>query len=205
VSDGRLALVLGGDRLTRMLDYTDPESWSLVNFGDAGTAVVVGARDYSFRLLHTAMRTDPTWCDYYDGCYHEEGVTIRRNGFRPGLGKIFLDNFVGLVHETLRTIGREVHDIAHFLFHHGDRGLHERVLATLGLPAARSVFNYDRLGHMGGADPLIALRDLQTQGRLRRGDLILTATAAMGFTWGVTALEATRGTDTRLYKNMAID
>lgn len=42
---------------------------------------------------------------------------------------------------------------------------------------------------MGSADTLIALRDLMRQERLRKGDLVLLASSAMGFSWGITAVE----------------
>lgn len=186
---GHFALVLSGEGLSRLLDHSDEDSRYLFNFGDAGAAVLIGTEGYAFDLLHTAMRTDPSWCDYYSGVLRDHRVAIRRESHRPGLGAAYLENFHTLVRETLDVLGHGIDDVAFFLINHGDLLMHERVLEELEIPPQRSVFNYDRLGHMGGVDTLIALGDLAQENRLRKGDLILLATSAMGFSWGITALQ----------------
>jgi 3-oxoacyl-[acyl-carrier-protein] synthase-3 len=65
----------------------------------------------------------------------------------------------------------------------------DKLLATLGLPPERSVYNHEKLGHMGCADALIALRDITDADQLADGDLVLLATSGLGFSWSVTALE----------------
>ncbi|MEU3448628.1 3-oxoacyl-[acyl-carrier-protein] synthase III C-terminal domain-containing protein [Streptomyces thermolilacinus] len=189
LNEGEYALVVVSDRLSRMVDYRDPDSKALFNFGDAAAAVLLQGGAGRFRFLHSAMRTDGSWADYYAGEPADGRVLIRRAAHRPGLADTYVRQFTALVDENLAALGRTRDDIAHFLVNHGDRGMHERLLGTLGIPAERSVFNYDRLAHMGGADTLIALGDLRDAGRLRPGDLIMLATSAMGFSWGVTTLE----------------
>ncbi|WP_175407857.1 3-oxoacyl-[acyl-carrier-protein] synthase III C-terminal domain-containing protein [Streptomyces sp. TRM64462] len=189
LGEGEYALVLIGDRLSRMVDYGDPDAKALFNFGDAAAAVLLEGGAGRFRLLHSAMRTDGSWADYYAGELTGGRVVIRRAAHRSGLADAYVRHFTALVDETLTALGRKRADIAHFLINHGDRDMHTRLLDTLEIPAERSVFNYDRLAHMGGADTLIALGDLERAGRLRPGDLIMLATSAMGFSWGITTLE----------------
>lgn len=198
------ALVLMGERLSQSVDYHDPDSKAHFNFGDAAAAVLLGRAggaggagrdgrdDPMFSLLHSAMRTDPDWVDYYTGEHADDRVVVRRRGRRRGLADAYAENFTSLASQTLAAIGRQVCDVAYFLINHSDQTMHERVLRTIGLPPDRSVFNYQRLGHMGGVDTLIALRDLVAQDRLRGGDLVLLATSGWGFSWGVTALEYQR-------------
>ncbi len=59
------------------------------------------------------------------------------------------------------------------------------------MDTSRSVFQYERDGHLGGADPLQALEELEREDRIGLGDLVIVATAGSGFTWGVTALRRT--------------
>ena len=183
------ALVLLGERLSHMVDHSDPDSKPLFNYGDAAAAVLLGRDDYAFKVLRTAMRTDPSWSDYFSGEYEEYGVVLRRRSRRQGLGDAYVENFAALVEEILVDLGRAVPDVAYLLINHSEKRMHERVLRTVGIPAAKSVFNYHRLGHMGSADTLIALQDLVAGGRLHRGDLVLLATSGRGFSWGVTAVE----------------
>ncbi|QLJ00582.1 3-oxoacyl-ACP synthase [Streptomyces sp. NEAU-sy36] len=186
---GGYALVLIADRLSRMVDRSDPASKALFNFGDAAAAVLLARDGGVLPVLHTAMRTDPSWSDYYYGERRDSEVVIRRGPHRKGLAQAYVENFTTLVGRSLAALGRTTGDISYFLVNQGDREMHTRLLRTLGIPESRSVLNYHRLGHMGGADTFIALRDLVDERRLRPGDLILLATSAMGFTWGVTSLE----------------
>jgi 3-oxoacyl-[acyl-carrier-protein] synthase-3 len=141
----------------------------------------------TFELLRSRTRTDPAWCDFYSGEYTDRGVITRRRGRQLNLAKVYLDNYLALVGDTLSTLDWTAADVDHFLINQMDRRMHERLVRNLGIPAERSVFNYERLGHMGCADPFIALADLQAANRLRPGDRILMATSGTGFSWGVTA------------------
>jgi len=187
--DSQYVLVLVGDRLSQLVDYTDPDSKILYNFGDAPAAVLLGSAEVAFEFLHSRMRTDPAWADYYQGEHDEFQVFMRRRGRRKGLGDAYLANFTDLVEQTLAALDRPLADVAYFLINQGDKNMHERLLTALGIPAEKSVFNYHRYGHMGGADTLIALRDLLDAKALQAGDLVLLASSGMGFSWGITALE----------------
>jgi 3-oxoacyl-[acyl-carrier-protein] synthase-3 len=183
------ALVLAGDRLSQMVDYGDPDSKALFNFGDAAAAILLAREGSMFDVLHSAMRTDPSWSDYYSGELWDDRVIMRRRGRREGLAAAYVENFTSLIHDTLRALDRNLTDVAYFLMNQGDRGMHERLLQTMGFPATKSLFHYDRLGHMGSVDTLIGLQELMAGGKLQQGDLILLGTSAMGFSWGITALE----------------
>jgi 3-oxoacyl-[acyl-carrier-protein] synthase-3 len=184
----RNALVLFGERTSGSVDYADPESVSLFNTGDCAAAVLLGAGGGAFSVLHTRTRTDPKWADLYVGEYCDDRVVTRRRGLHLEFGKVYLDNYEALTREALTALDMKVDDVAYFLMNHMDRRLHERLLLNLGIPAEKSVFNYHRLGHMGCADPFIALADLRAAGRLHRGDRILLASSGTGFSWSITVL-----------------
>ncbi|MER5641284.1 ketoacyl-ACP synthase III family protein [Kitasatospora sp. NPDC002227] len=59
-----------------------------------------------------------------------------------------------------------------------------------GIDRARTVYDWGRsLGHMGAGDQLIGFTHLAESGRLRPGDLVLTAGAGIGFMWSAAVLE----------------
>jgi 3-oxoacyl-[acyl-carrier-protein] synthase-3 len=119
-------------------------------------------------------------------------VVTRRRARQLKLPLTYLHNYETLVAEALSALDLSIEDIRYVLPNQVDRRIHERLLAKLGLPEDRSVFNYERFGHMGCADPFIALAELRTGGRLRPGDVVLLATSGAGFSWGVTALRYRR-------------
>jgi 3-oxoacyl-[acyl-carrier-protein] synthase III len=183
------ALALFGDRASSLVDYTDARLQALFNVGDAGAAVLLSTRDYTFKHLHSAMRTDPSWADFMMGEFRQGGIRFRPGEPQEGLVFAYIENLLSLVADTLAALGRKREDIGYFLINQGDQEVHQRLMSMLDLPDSKSVFNYERLGHMGNADPFLCLRDLLTGQQLDAGDLILVATSGTGFTWGVTALE----------------
>ncbi|MEU8543833.1 3-oxoacyl-[acyl-carrier-protein] synthase III C-terminal domain-containing protein [Streptomyces sp. NPDC048717] len=186
---GEYALVLLGDRVSTMIDYTDGSAKELFNNGDAGAALLLAHSGGIAEVLGSRNRTDPSWATQYTGSYEGDRIVVRRESERDGLAEAYAENFVGLTNELLESIGAKVEDVSYLLVTHGARPIHENLLKELGLAESRSVLNYDRLGHMGGADTLIAMRDLMAGDRLRPGDLVLHATSAIGFTWGVLAMK----------------
>ncbi|AAQ58481.1 3-oxoacyl-[acyl-carrier-protein] synthase III [Chromobacterium violaceum] len=184
-----LVLVVTADQLSRLVDRDSADSLSLFNFGDAAAAVLVKRGGERYRLLHSAMRTDPGWVDYYAGAWRDGKVRVERQPHRRGLAQAYLDNFALLVQRTLDALGRSLAEVRYLLINHGDEDMHRSLLARLDLSEERTVFNYHRLGHMGSADTLIALEQLEREQQLQAGDLILLASSAMGFSWGITAVE----------------
>ncbi len=190
IASGRVeyALVLFGEQSSRSIDYTDPDSVSLFNTGDCAVAVLLGSSAVRFEFVRTRSVTDPTWSDFYVGEYEEGRVVTRRRGRQLSLPKAYLDNFTTLTQEMLAALGLTVGDVRYLMINHTDRRMHERLLDILGIPAQRSIFNYERFGHMGCGDAFIALTDVLARQQLQSGDHILLATSGTGFSWGITAL-----------------
>ncbi|MGW8629856.1 3-oxoacyl-ACP synthase III family protein [Streptomyces sp. NPDC055793] len=185
----RYALVIVSDRLSQLVEYGTGYV-ELFNFADGAAAVLVSA-EAKYEVLGAAHHTDPQWVDSYYGEIKDGEVKVERGEKLDGLGEAFLGNFTDLTHKVLAGLGQEVADVAYFLVTHGNQDTHRKYLAALGVPDSRSVFQYDLDGHLGGADPFLALEELEREDRIGPGDLVIVATAGSGFTWGVTAIRRT--------------
>ncbi|MFC9060724.1 3-oxoacyl-ACP synthase III family protein [Streptomyces sp. NPDC057074] len=185
----RHALVIVSDRLSQLVEYGTGYV-ELFNFADGAAAVLVSA-EAKYEVLGAAHHTDPQWVDSYYGEIKDGEVKVERGEKLDGLGEAFLGNFTDLTHKVLGGLGQEVADVAYFLVTHGNQDTHRKYLAALGVPDSRSVFQYDLDGHLGGADPFLALEELERDDRIGPGDLVIVATAGSGFTWGVTAIRRT--------------
>ncbi|MFF4040833.1 3-oxoacyl-ACP synthase III family protein [Streptomyces sp. NPDC001816] len=185
----KYALVIIADRLSELVEYGTGYI-ELFNFADGAAAVLVSA-DAKYEVLGAAHHTDPQWVDSYYGEIKDGEIKVERGDKLDGLGDAFLDNFTTLTHRVLADLGREVADVAYFLVTHGNQDTHRAYLAALGVDPSRSVFQYRLDGHLGGADPLLALEELEREDRITSGDLVIVATAGSGFTWGVTAVQRT--------------
>jgi 3-oxoacyl-[acyl-carrier-protein] synthase-3 len=162
-----------------------------VGIGIAVGGIALGADEHggSFGYLGLSARTDPAWCDLFSGEYHDAGVHLRRRGSRRALADAYTENYLALVERRLAELARPLSDVRYLLVNQNDRNIQDRLLAALGLPAERSVFNHSSMGHMGCTDTMIALRQVWDRGALDDGDLVLLAASGLGFSWSVTALE----------------
>lgn len=188
-SGSRLTLLVLGDQLSRVVDLSDPEARELFNYGDAATALLVGAGPGLFRIEDAVSVSDPSWSGFYRGEYDAKGRVLVRNAeTRDGLGARYVEAFDQLAEQVFTRNGLTAADIELFLINHGDRRMHENVLSRLGIPTDRSWFRYHLMGHMGASDPFLALEEAVAGGRLEEGDAVLIASSGLGFTWGMTLL-----------------
>lgn len=185
-------LVVLQDRLSSLVDASDPNSAELFNYGDGVAALLLAAGPGPGRFLirDAESVTDPTWVDEFTGAHllHRPGVTLRRAGARRGLRARYVEVFRDLTKSVLTRASLSIDDIALVLLNHGDRTTHELTLEALEVPKERSRFHYDRLAHQGNADTLLALSEATVTSGLRPGDHTLHLTSGLGFSWGATLL-----------------
>ncbi len=198
----RTVLICGGHRTADLINYRDQSARFLFNLADGGSALVL-RRDYpANQLLQSSFITD--------GSLSEE-VTIPAGGTRlptspetlerglhafhvehperlkAGLEGISEQNFVRVVREAIARSGYEQGDLRFLAINHMKPSIHRRILAELGLREEQSVYLAD-YGHIGAPDQVLALELAAAEHRLREGDLVVLASAGLGFTWGATAL-----------------
>jgi 3-oxoacyl-[acyl-carrier-protein] synthase-3 len=125
---------------------------------------------------------------YRDGriCIDADALMIE-NKVMP----IFYLNLYRLMIKSLAATGLKLADIDHFIYSNisqRDRDGFRRMcsLAPESLPVTRMV----ELGHSFASDLTINYTQLQSEGRIKPGELLLFASAGVGFTWGVTLARA---------------
>jgi 3-oxoacyl-[acyl-carrier-protein] synthase-3 len=111
---------------------------------------------------------------------------------KEGLNGVSEQNFVQVVRDAVEHSGRSPRDIAFLAINHMKPSMHHAILDLLGLRPEQSIY-LDEYGHIGAPDQVLALELASAQGRLRDGDLVVMASAGLGFTWGATALLWGRG------------
>ena len=212
IADERLRTVLicGGHRTADLINLRDHTTRFLFNLSDGGSAIVLRRDHLRNRVLRSSFITDGSL---------SEDVTIPAGGTRwptssetlrdglhtfhvsdpahlkAGLDGISERNFVQVVREAVERSGYNTHDIAFLAINHMKPSMHNRILAMLGLREDQSLYLSD-YGHIGAPDQVLALELASAQGRLLDGDLVVAASAGLGFTWGATALRWGRSDDT---------
>lgn len=210
MSDKRLRTVLicGGHRTGDLINLRDHTTRFLFNLSDGGSAMVLRRGHPQNQVLASSFITDgslsedvtipaggtrmPTTADTLSDGLHTFHVSDSAH-LKAGLTDVSERNFVQVVRESVEYSGRRPQDIAFLAINHMKPSMHCHILAELGLREDQSVY-LSEYGHIGAPDQVLALELAQAEGRLRDGDLIVAASAGLGFTWGATALLWGRGT-----------
>jgi 3-oxoacyl-[acyl-carrier-protein] synthase-3 len=188
------ALVVGGDVLSRILDWTDRST--LVLFGDGAGAVVLEKADargfLGFELgadggggIHLSLPGS--------GSRKHEDST--RNGYVQMNGrevfKFATRVLVSSAQELLEECGVGVEDVDVYVPHQANVRIMNHAREKLGIPPDKMVINVDRYGNTSSGSIPLALADARADGQLKKGDLVLMTGMGAGLTWGSALMEWT--------------
>ncbi len=190
----RRALVVGGDVLSKILDWEDRST--LVLFGDGAGAVVMESVErggfLGFELGADGGGGESLW---YPGSgsrtFENPEVLLKMNGRE--VFKFATRIMVYSAQQLLPECGKSVEDIDVYIPHQANKRIIDYAVAKLGIAPEKTVVNVDRYGNTSSGSIPLALADARAEGRLRDGALILMTGMGAGLTWGSALMEWTNG------------
>jgi len=190
----RRALVVGGDVLSKILDWEDRST--LVLFGDGAGAVVMEPVErggfLGFELGADGGGGESLW---YPGSgsrkFDNPETLLKMNGRE--VFKFATRIMVYSAQQLLPECGKTVEDIDVYIPHQANKRIIDYAVAKLGVPMEKTIVNVDRYGNTSSGSIPLALADARAEGRLHDGALILMTGMGAGLTWGSALLEWTNG------------
>jgi 3-oxoacyl-[acyl-carrier-protein] synthase-3 len=190
----RKALVVGGDVLSKILDWDDRST--LVLFGDGAGAVVMEPVEHGgfigFELGADGGGGEHLW---YPGSgsrkFANPEALLKMNGRE--VFKFATRIMVYSAQQILGECGKTVDDIDVYIPHQANKRIIDYAADKLGVPSEKTVVNVDRFGNTSSGSIPLALADARDEGRLSDGALILMTGMGAGLTWGSALLEWTNG------------
>lgn len=196
VSSGlsKRALVVGGDVLSKILDWEDRST--LVLFGDGAGAVVVEHVDeggfLGFELGADGGGGENLWLPGSGSRYFEDGDKLVKMNGRE-VFKFATRVMVSSAQKVLDECGLTVDDIDVYVPHQANKRIIDHAAHKLGIPEEKVVVNVDRYGNTSSGSIPLALADAAADGRLREGELVLMTGMGAGLTWGSALIEWNQG------------
>ena len=189
----RKALVIGGEVLTKFIDWTDRATCVL--FGDGAGAVALEAQQDDERgVLSVSMHSDGS---------------LGQLLFRPGGGsrnppsaetlaggldfikmrgnetfKIAVRSLAEVSNQVLDECGLAHQDVTWFIPHQANLRIINAVGRRLEIPDGRTYVNIERYGNTSAASIPIALDELNRDGKISPDDILLFSSFGAGLTWG---------------------
>src|SRR5262245_26854496 len=196
----RRALIVGGDVLSRILDWHD--RGTAVLFGDGAGAVVLervseggflgfelgadGSGGPQLYIPAGGSRAPAT----------AETVAERQHFVQMNGREVFkfaTRVLVSSAEKVLAECGKSVDDVDVYIPHQANVRIIDHAAEKLGIPKEKIVVNVDRYGNTSSGSIPLALVDAQAEGRLREGALVLMTGMGAGLTWGSGLIEWTNG------------
>lgn len=189
---GKTALVVGGEILSTVTDYTDRGTCIL--FGDGAGAAVLAECPDGEGVLSCHLHSDGNLWELIHapggGTVHPWGPVVAENrmhAIRMAGNETFKHAVTKMAEVALEALGRNgvsVSDIALFVPHQANMRIINAVGKRLGIPAEKVFVNVEKYGNTSAASVPIALTEAREQGRIGPGDLVLLASFGAGLTWG---------------------
>ena len=187
------ALVVGGDILSRILDWSDRST--LVLFGDGAGAVVLEAVPeqgfLGFELGADGGGGTSLWLPGSGSrVFDDPERYVKMNGRE--VFKFATRVLVQSAEELLAACNRSVDDVDVYIPHQANVRIIDHATRKLGIPSERVVVNVDRYGNTSSGSIPLALGDAAVDGRLRPGQLVLMTGMGAGLTWGSALIRWTK-------------
>jgi len=190
----RRALVVGGDVLSKILDWGDRST--LVLFGDGAGAVVIEPVDrggfLGFELGADGGGGENLWLPGSGSRKFENPSSyVKMNGRE--VFKFATRIMVYSAEQVLAECGKGVEDVDVYVPHQANKRIIDYATAKLRIPPEKTVVNVDRYGNTSSGSIPLALTDARDEGRLHDGSLVLMTGMGAGLTWGSALIEWTNG------------
>jgi 3-oxoacyl-[acyl-carrier-protein] synthase-3 len=181
----RRALVVGGDLLSRILDWEDRST--LVLFGDGAGAVVMESVPeqgfLGFELGADGGGGSTLWLPGSGSrLFDETDGFVKMNGRE--VFKFATRVLVQSANAVMERCGVTIDDVDVYVPHQANVRIIDHATKKLGVPSEKVVVNVERYGNTSSGSIPLALADAVADGRLRPGKLVLLTGMGAGLTWG---------------------
>jgi 3-oxoacyl-[acyl-carrier-protein] synthase III len=192
------ALVVGGDVLSKIVDWEDRSTCVL--FGDgAGAVVLERVREGGFLgfelgadgsggpqlYMPAGGSRAPATAETVAGRQHFAKMNGRE------VFKFATRVLVDSAEKVLDECGVPVEEVDVYVPHQANVRIIDHARKKLGIPEERTVVNVDRFGNTSSGSIPLALGDAEVDGRLKEGEMVLMTGMGAGLTWGSALIEWT--------------
>ena len=190
-------LVIGTEIMNSIVDYTDRNVCIL--FGDGAGAVVVEAVDPELGgIIDSITRIDGSGGKHL---HQKAGGSLNpacEETVRAGMHYIYQEGrdvykyavrgMANVALEVVEKNGFERSDVSLMVPHQANIRIIEAAQRRLGLSDEQVAVTIDRFGNTTSASIPSALNVARSEGRLKKGDLVVLVSFGAGFTWGANLL-----------------
>lgn len=186
------ALVIGGELLSKIVDWTDRSTCVL--FGDGAAGVLLQKTEGEDGILMEELGSQG---DMYEVL--TDGYTPASNAFNEvapltkqdyvhmdgrEVFKFATKKIVESVNRVMERAGITAQDVTYFVPHQANARIVEVAARKLNVPYEKFYMNIERFGNTSSASIPTALNEMNEKGLLKKGDRIILCGFGGGLSWG---------------------
>lgn len=198
----RYALVVCSDKLSHLLNYTDPACISTFIMADGAAAVILEKGEKTNQILAYHAMTDGSLSDFLKIPAGGTRCSIDTSNDRDNLlcvdnpeeldrifAEFYLKNYQLVVKASVEKSGVDLKNVRLLLTNQVKKSLARQILASLGFTDDQTQITLPDMGHLGPMDTLLGLAKSLEQQRINSGDIVVLASSAAGFSWAALTLQ----------------
>jgi 3-oxoacyl-[acyl-carrier-protein] synthase-3 len=188
----RKVMVLGAEIMSKVTDWTDRATCVL--FGDGAGAIILVGEEGERGVLSTHLHSDGSLWEllYMPGGgsanpSSHETVDKRMHYIKMAgnqLFKVAVRALADVSQEALKFNGLKSEDIDIMIPHQANTRIVEAMAKMINFPMEKIFLNIDKYGNTSSATIPIAMDEVQREGKVKAGDLMLLCSFGTGVTWG---------------------
>jgi 3-oxoacyl-[acyl-carrier-protein] synthase-3 len=189
------AVVVGADKMSSIIDYTDRAT--CVIFGDGAGAVLLEGTEEEYGVLDSVLKSDGSGRHYLhqkaggslQPASHETVASNLHSVYQEGktVFKFAVTNMADVAEEIMVRNNLKGKDIAWLVPHQANKRIIDATAERMGVPPEKVMVNIEHLGNTTAATIPLCLWEWED--KLKKGDNIVLAAFGGGFTWGAVYLK----------------
>ncbi len=183
-------IVVGADKMSAILDYTDRST--CIIFGDGAGAVLLEPNTEGYGVIDSILGVDGSGRKYL---HQKAGGSVKPPSHETVDAKehfvfqdgqpVFKRAVVGMADvsaEIMKNNNLKSEDINWLVPHQANKRIIDVTAERMGLPSEKVMLNIQRYGNTTAGTIPLCLWDYENQ--LKKGDNVIISTFGAGFTWG---------------------
>lgn len=175
---GDYGILIASETISDFLDFTDRTT--AVLFGDGAAGVLLQKADHLYVSQMDTYGND-------EDLFMMKHGKVRMNGNQ--VYRFTIDKVPKAVLHVLERAGMRAEDVDHVVCHQANIRIIEQIIKNTGIAAEKFHVNLDRYGNTSAASVPIVLHEVDSEGKLKRGDKVLLVAFGAGLTVGTALIE----------------
>lgn len=183
-------IVIGGDKMSSIIDYTDRTT--CIIFGDGAGAVLLEPTEEEVGIMDSILRSDGSGEKHLHqkagGSRRPASIETLQNKehfvYQEGSAvfKFAVTNMADVAAEIMEKNNLTADDVKYLVPHQANKRIIDATANRMGVGEDKVMLNIERYGNTTSGTIPLCLHDYESQ--LKKGDNLILAAFGGGFTWG---------------------